>query len=145
MNDFSELEAELKQLRPRAASPELMSRVERALDEPITATATGGVLPRRQRSVNWFALGFGLAAAAALLMLARVSTDRPIATQPTVASIMTPAPRAVQKHASGPPLLAGPLACINLSARLEHSSQNWPRQIRHPAKYENLSRHFVPV
>ncbi|MFL6529010.1 MAG: hypothetical protein ACJ8HU_08865 [Chthoniobacterales bacterium] len=95
MNDFSELEAELKQLRPRAASPELMSRVERALDEPITATATGGVLPRRQRSVNWFALGFGLAAAAALLMLARVSTDRPIATQPTVASIMTPAPRAV--------------------------------------------------
>lgn len=94
MNDFSDLEAELKQLRPQAASPELMSRVDRALEEPITATASGGVLPRRKPSVNWFALGFGLAAAAALMMLARVSTDRPTATQPTVASIATPVPRA---------------------------------------------------
>ena len=31
MNDFSELEAELKKLRPPAASPELAARIERAL------------------------------------------------------------------------------------------------------------------
>ena len=30
MNDFSELEAELKKLRPSAASPELTARIERA-------------------------------------------------------------------------------------------------------------------
>ncbi|MFL6595969.1 MAG: hypothetical protein ACJ8HQ_11050, partial [Chthoniobacterales bacterium] len=101
MNDFSELEAELKQLRPRAASPELMSRVKRALEEPNTATASGGILPRRKASLNWFALGFGLAAAAALLMLARVSTDRPKATQPVVAStITTPVPRAAVTNES---------------------------------------------
>jgi hypothetical protein len=46
---------------------------------------------------------------------------------------MTPSPsigfQGYKKHASGPPILAGPLACINLSARREHSSQNWLRQI----------------
>ena len=35
----------------------------------------------------------------------------------------------VQKHTSGPAILAGPLACINLSARPEDSSQNWLVQI----------------
>lgn len=85
MNDFSELEAELKALKPAAVSPELVTRVERALAEPRTASA--GVLPRRKVSVSWFALGFGLAAAAAFLMLARVSTDRPANNRPDVASV----------------------------------------------------------
>ncbi len=92
MNDFSELENELKQLCPRAASPELITRVERVLSEPLTATASGGVLPKRKVSVNWFALGFGLAAAAAFLMLARVHTDRPQTKQPKIAGIATPPP-----------------------------------------------------
>ena len=61
MNDFSELEAELKQLRPAAPSADLISRVERALQE-VAKVPTAGVLPRRRRtSLNWFALGFGLA------------------------------------------------------------------------------------
>jgi hypothetical protein len=51
--------------------------------------------------VNWFALGFGVAAAAAFLMLARVSTDRPQAKQPAVASITTPVPRAATTGESG--------------------------------------------
>ena len=53
MNDFSELEAELKKLRPSAASPELAARIERALAEtPSTVAevsgriATAGVLPK---------------------------------------------------------------------------------------------------
>ncbi|PYJ10395.1 MAG: hypothetical protein DMF06_06480 [Verrucomicrobia bacterium] len=97
MNDFSELEAELKKLRPSAASPELTARVERALAEAPGRVAevsgriaTAGVLPRRRNfRVNWLGLGLGLAAAAAFLVLARVNLD-----QPKRSSIvaMTPAP-----------------------------------------------------
>ncbi len=85
MDDFSELEAELKQLRPAAASTDLMARVERKLAEGA-ATRSGGVLPRRrERRVNWFGLGLGLAATAALVMLARVNVDKPVPQQPTLA------------------------------------------------------------
>jgi hypothetical protein len=98
MNDFSELEAELKKLRPSAASPELTARIERALAEsPSTVaevsgrTATAGVLPKRRNfRVNWFGLGLGLAAAALFLVLARVNVERPAKRQSVVA--MTPAP-----------------------------------------------------
>src|SRR5450755_4403217 len=75
MNDFSELEAELKQLRPAAPSADLLTRVERVLQE-VSSVPTAGVLPRRRVHLNWFALGFGLAAATAFFMLARVNVDR---------------------------------------------------------------------
>ena len=91
MNDFSELEAELKRLRPRGASPELATRIEQALVEVSGRIATAGVLPKRRNfRVNWFGLGLGLAAAAALLILARVNVDQPGKRQSVVA--MTPAP-----------------------------------------------------
>jgi hypothetical protein len=80
MNDFSELEAELKKLRPRPASPDLASRIEINLAEEVAGrgVATAGVLPKQRRfRLNWFALGLGLAAATTFLMLARVNVDRP--------------------------------------------------------------------
>ena len=79
MNDFSDLEAELKKLRPRPASPDLAARIEAGLAEVAgRGTATAGVLPKPQRfRPNWIALGFGLAAAAIFLLLARVNVDRP--------------------------------------------------------------------
>ena len=92
MNDFSELEAELKKLRPRPASPDLMARIEVGLAEVAgRGTATAGVLPkRRSYRPNWFALGFGLAAAAIFLLLARVNVDQP--TKSTGLALLTPAP-----------------------------------------------------
>ena len=92
MNDFSELEAELKKLRPRPASPDLVARIEVGLAEVAgRGTATAGVLPKRRSfRPNWFALGFGLAAAAIFLLLARVNVDQP--SKSTGLALLTPAP-----------------------------------------------------
>jgi hypothetical protein len=106
MNDFSELEAELKKLRPRAVSPELASRLERSLaQEEVTGrgTASAGVLPKRRSfRPNWFALGLGLAAAAIFLMLARVDVEKPSSKSAGLALIspapVTPAARAVDAN-----------------------------------------------
>ena len=124
MNDFSELEAELKQLRPVAPSSELKSRIERALAEApapawgaqaaslqfaaacrkrlraLRARSTGpfgrlpngaGWQPALPRRVNWLALGGGVAAAAAFLMLARVDVDK-ASPQPQRLAATSPGP-----------------------------------------------------
>ena len=93
MNDFSDLEAELKQLHPSAASPELINRVERALVENVSAVPTAGVLPRPRLRLNWFTLGLAGAAAAAVLLLIRVNPGSPAGKTQTVARL-TPAPAA---------------------------------------------------
>ena len=94
MNDFSELESELKKLRPRPVSPDLRARIEVGLVESEAAgrgTATAGVLPRQRRfRLNWLALGLGLAAATAFLGLARVNVDAP--SKSTGLALLTPAP-----------------------------------------------------
>ena len=93
MNDFSELDAELKKLRPRGVSPELNARVEIGLAAEAAGrgVATAGVLPKQRRfRLNWFALGLGLAAATTFLMLARVNVDRP--TKSAGLALLTPAP-----------------------------------------------------
>ena len=99
MNDFSDLEAELKQLRPAAPSAEMMTRVERALAENA-ATPTAGVLPRPKVRLNWFALGAGLAAAAALLLLARMPVDEQPAKEQTFAAL-SPAPALSKPQPAG--------------------------------------------
>ncbi len=101
MNDFSELEAELKQLRPAAASPELATRIERALASVPAGTPTGGVLPRPKLRLAWFALGLGAAAAAAFLMLARLNVETPAADEAQRFAAFTPAPAATSESSSG--------------------------------------------
>jgi hypothetical protein len=72
MNDFSELESELKKLRPARPSPILFARIE----EKMAASESAKIIRPDRFRINYPALGFGLAAAAVLLLLAKVSTDR---------------------------------------------------------------------
>jgi hypothetical protein len=101
MNDFSEIENELKKLHPAQPSADLTGRIERALGEQIS-TITAGVRWRKfltwepreatwKVAPRWLALGLGLTAAALFLMLARVNVDRSPKRAPSIASI-TPIP-----------------------------------------------------
>ena len=80
MNDFSELENELKKLRPAQSSPVLFDRVEEALTEHCRPSAAGDGRrwwrPPRWTPYNWFSLGLGLAAAAVLILFAVISMQR---------------------------------------------------------------------
>ena len=92
MNDFSELENQLRKLRPARPSADLISRIDRAFNEDAGSTSTAGVLPReRQFHFNWLSLGLGLAAATALMLFAFVRLQQPAPKTPTVAS-SSPAP-----------------------------------------------------
>jgi hypothetical protein len=79
MNDFTELERELKKLRPARPSSGLMVRVELALAD-AGKISDNVVTPHRFR-VNWIALSAGVAAAATILILARVDYHPAAATQ----------------------------------------------------------------
>ena len=82
MNDFSELEKDLKALRPARPSPVLFERIEGALAENCRASAAADARP----IANWFRrfietpyrFGIGLAAAAAavVLLIARINIDQ---------------------------------------------------------------------
>jgi anti-sigma-K factor RskA len=81
MNDFSELENELRALRPARPSPVLFERIEEALVEDRKAPAHADA----DAEWSWrlftkmpFRFGIGLVAAAAavLLLLARINTDQ---------------------------------------------------------------------
>jgi hypothetical protein len=88
MNDFSEIEIELKKLRPAPIAPGLILRVEEALFRP--ALPTSGVLVRpRSARANWLSLGLGagLAAAAGFLMMARMSDDHRTKKETGVATV----------------------------------------------------------
>ena len=104
MNDFSELEEQLRKLRPVQPSADLMSRIEQALSEQ---TSTAGVLPRERRfHFNWLSLGLGLAAAAALLMFALIRLQQPVKKSPTLAKV-TPAPVISAENSSAQLVPAG--------------------------------------
>jgi hypothetical protein len=74
MNDFSQIEKELRKLRPARPSPILFERVEQAMANG-RAVALHAIEPERLR-YNWLSLGFGLAAAAVLVLFAAVRMER---------------------------------------------------------------------
>jgi hypothetical protein len=93
MNDFSELENELKKLRPSQPSSGLFGRIEQAIvDLSDEGIATGKVIRPSRFKVSWIALGSGLAAAAVFLIFARIDTDQSRRTNRVAQN--TPAPAA---------------------------------------------------
>ena len=94
MNDFSELEKELRKLRPTQPSPVLFERVGEALKNCRASAAADAKWKRwrfTETPYNWWSLGFGLAAAAVLILFAAVTMERRHEHQQTVAQI-SPAP-----------------------------------------------------
>jgi len=96
MNDFSELEKELRKLQPAQPSPVLSERVGEALEDSRASTKERRSLGRRWGDLEaahpWWSLGFGLAAAAVLILFAAVTMERRHERQQTVAQ-SSPAPQ----------------------------------------------------
>ena len=114
MNDFSELERELKKLRPVQPSGELTSRVGSALANSGEGTAK--VIRPEQFRINWLGLGLGLAAAATFLIFARVDFHPNDKTKQTIASAT---PSLQQKAAALPNYQATGLTQVVYSKRDE--------------------------
>lgn len=92
MNDFSELEAELKKLRPLPPSAELFSRIEKGIGAGVPGERAAGNIIRPARfQLNWLSFGVALGAAAVLLIVAHIDLKRP-------AGNISP----VANHAPGP-------------------------------------------
>jgi hypothetical protein len=89
MNDFSELEKELRKLRPAQPSPALFERVGEALKDSSTGIKERRFLARRWGDLEiahpWWSLGFGLAAAAVLILFVAVTMERRYEQQQTLA------------------------------------------------------------
>ena len=89
MNDFSELENELRKLRPAQPSPVLFERVEEDL-ENCRAFASAARQPA-WLTYKWWSLGLGVAAAAIIVLFAVISLEREHKADITVAQ-SSPAP-----------------------------------------------------
>ncbi|HEY5767868.1 MAG TPA: hypothetical protein VIS53_08535 [Candidatus Udaeobacter sp.] len=107
MNDFSELEKELKKLRPAQPSPVLFERVGEALKNCRASVSDAKCKRWRftETPYNWWSLGFGVAAAAVLILFAAVTMERRHEQQQTVArsspaSETRPAPLEMERSRS---------------------------------------------
>ena len=73
MNDHTELEDELRRLRPVQPSAQLLALIEERLVNPAEQSEIADNIVRPDRfRISWQSIGLGLAAAAVLLLLARV-------------------------------------------------------------------------
>jgi len=89
-DDFSDLEAELKRMRPCAPSPELQARLAATLDRPTTPAAQPASIDRAAifwRSWRWV---LWPAAAAAAVALALVVTHQPGVVAPSAGQAAQP-------------------------------------------------------
>ena len=109
MNDFSELEKELRKLRPAQPSSVLFERVGEALENCRVGIKERRSPGRRWGGLEtahpWWSLGFGLAAAAVLILFAVVIMERRQQQQETVAQGSTapetqPAPLGAERSTS---------------------------------------------
>ena len=75
MSDFSEIENDLRKLRPAQPSPVLLQRVEEALMDCKATAPVGRQAKRPPYNFNWSWVS-GLAAAAVLILFAAISMQR---------------------------------------------------------------------
>lgn len=141
MNDFSELERELRKLRPAQPSSMLFERVGEALENSRARIKERRSLVGRWGGLEtahpWWSLGFGIAAAAVLILFAVVTMERRHEHQETVAQSSTapetrPAP--LRAEGSTSPSRFVPAGGTNLvyNARDEglHFADNSERPLR---------------
>jgi hypothetical protein len=69
-------------------------------EQPVASTPTSAVSRRKPGSINWRFLGFGVAAAAALMLLAKVGNDHPANNQAKVTAL-TPPPARITPASAG--------------------------------------------
>lgn len=93
MSDFTEIENELKKLRPIEPSPELLRRIKAEL---AAADAEEKIVRPARFRLNWLALGTGLAAAALLLIFFQLARDRSVQPRAEVAT-SSPAQKAPRR------------------------------------------------
>jgi len=90
MNDFSDLEAQLKTIRPAPLRESFIARVESEIAKPeTTVEEPRNVIRPAQFRTRWV-IGLGLAAAAAVLLFVRVNFQAPRDSARTAAA--SPAP-----------------------------------------------------
>ena len=98
MNDFSDLESQLKAIRPAPLRETFVARIEQAITEnPADAEPNNVIRPQWFRA-RWF-VGVSLAAAAAVLLLIRVNFQAPQQTQRTAS--VSPPPSAPPTQSAG--------------------------------------------
>jgi len=102
MNDFSDLEAKLKALRPAPLRESFVTRVEQAMAEPGVGKPPGDKIVRPYQFRRQWIIGLSLAAAAAILLLIRVNFRTPETTK-RVAAV----PSASSQPSAGAPESAG--------------------------------------
>jgi len=77
MNDFSDIENELRKLRPAQPSPILFERVEEAMmDRSAVVSPARQFRKHSGLPSNWLSWGIGLAAAAVLVLFAAIKMER---------------------------------------------------------------------
>ena len=100
MSDFSEIENELRKLRPLPPSAQLLARVEKELaDQSVEQPAEAKIIYPDRFQIKWAWLGFGLAAAAVVLFLARPDLKTP---QKSISTIASSSPSAKSNVTSEP-------------------------------------------
>jgi hypothetical protein len=92
MNDFSDLESQLRAIRPARLDPQLIDRVEQTMADPAAIAETPDNIIRPVRFRTHWIIGLGLAAAAAVLLLIRVNFNAPV--KPKALASNSPAPAA---------------------------------------------------
>jgi len=85
MNDFSDLESQLKSLRPAPLREDFLARVERSMAVPEPEKAPENIIRPVQFQRRWIA-AISLAAAAAVLLLVRANFQTPAGSSKQVVS-----------------------------------------------------------